>query len=630
MDTRGKGREAAPARREREAAHTVTGALRELEADSSYREGAEEIRRLVHDLEVHRTELETQNRELRASQALLEESRARYADLYDFAPIAYLTLDLQGHVLEANLTATAFLGIERSNLIGRYLTSFVPDQSRGAIRAHLRACLTERLRVSTEAILTGRGGRRLVAQMVSTPLLGVDGQVTGCRTTLTDVSVAKQAQEAMAFLAQASALLSSSFDYAGNIAEVARLAVPALADVCIADVLERDGKLTRIEIAVHDATRERMARAGRRVAPRHDRTSALGAVLETGRPLLIPEYRPFSGAASNIGVDHESFVRACMPRSVMYVPMLARGEPLGVFTLATSESGRQFGETDLTTAEDLANRAAMAIENARLYDDAQRAVRAREQTMSFVSHDLKNPLMGMLIGIETLLASAPAAERRRGWKQLERMRRGLQQMRHMVEDLLDMASIDAGRLAVQPADTDVGDVLEDVIELLRPIARDKQIELRADLAPEARRARCDRDRIVQVLYNLIGNALKFTPAAGRVWVEARAREGKAQIAVNDNGPGVPADLLPHLFERFAQASATARQGRGLGLYISRRIVEAHAGTIWLDAAVEAGARFCFTLPLAPAPAVPGAEAEVPSTDRPQERAPADGRPVTSC
>ncbi len=162
---------------------------------------------------------------------------------------------------------------------------------------------------------------------------------------------------------------------------------------------------------------------------------------------------------------------------------------LGVLTLVMSESDRRFGGEELASATDLANRIALAIENARLYDDATRAVKAREEVLSFVSHDLKNPLMAILLTTEMLLDSAPDNERRRGWKQLDRIRRGVQQMRHMVEDLLDISSIDAGRLSMEMGEHPVQVVLEDALELLAA-GRDGKGDHAADAGQLQRRRRC--------------------------------------------------------------------------------------------------------------------------------------------
>jgi signal transduction histidine kinase len=242
----------------------------------------------------------------------------------------------------------------------------------------------------------------------------------------------------------------------------------------------------------------------------------------------------------------------------------------------------------------------VAIDNARLYERAQGAIRAREDVLSFVSHDLRNPLMGILLTTETLLNAVHGEERRKGWKQLERIRRGVQQMRHMIDDLLDVASLDSGRLTVKLADHDVRKLFEEMASTLAPLAAEKRIALRFDVSPEGVTMHCDRDRVIQVLSNLIGNSIKFTPDGGSVVVAASQAGTQALVTVSDSGPGIPASVRPHIFERFWQAEETARKGRGLGLYIAKGLVEAQGGAIWVDSKPDEGTTFSFTLPLASA------------------------------
>ncbi|MFL5304405.1 MAG: ATP-binding protein [Polyangia bacterium] len=582
----------------------MTGTLRDLEIASAGQEWTEEIRHLLHELEIHRTELEMQNQQLRESRAQLEDSNARYTDLYDFAPVAYLTLDASGKIEEANLTAAALFRIDRGQLIGRALSTLVKAESRQVLRQHVQTCLSQAVRVSHEIEIGPRNRFVVPTQITSTPIIGPQGYVVGCKTTLTDISALKRAQEVLQFLGEASTILASSFDYPSTAAEATRLAVPLMADVAILDIFDTAGVLQRIEVASADTRRARAADAARNARPPRGPRTPVAWVLETHEPLLLAECRPSALTADASGFDHESFVRACSPRSLMYVPLASRGRVLGVLTLVMSESDRRFGGEELASATDLANRIALAIENARLYDDATRAVKAREEVLSFVSHDLKNPLMAILLTTEMLLDGAPNNERRRGWKQLDRIRRGVQQMRHMVEDLLDISSIDAGRLSMEIGEHAVQAVLEDALELLAPVATEKGITLRTHVNCSDTRLRCDRDRLVQVLYNLVGNALKFTPHGGEVVVSAKLSGDSAVVGVCDSGPGIPPQLVPHLFQRYVQDQRTARRGRGLGLYICRGIVQAHGGTIWVDTAVGRGSTFFFTVPLASTAEVP--------------------------
>jgi PAS domain S-box-containing protein len=573
----------------------LTGALRELERTPPPR--AQEIRHLLGELETQRTELERQNRQLRESRAALEESHARYADLYDYAPVAYLRLDPSAKILEANLTAARLFRADRDKLLGRPLTVLVAPSSRPTLLAHLRTCFGEAIEASCEIQIRARRTGTITVQITSTPVLVGDAGVVACKSTLTDVTELKRAQDVLRFLGEASATLASSFDYQSTVSDAIDHAVPLLADIAIADIFDRGHELRRIQVAAADSRYYRPARIARSARPSHGRGTPLGWVLQTRQPLLRADCQARASRVEHDGFAHEPFVSACRPRSLMYVPILARGDVLGLLTFMVAESERRFGDQDLRWAMDLANRIGVAIENARLYEDATRAIKTREQVLSIVSHDLKNPLMGILLSTELLLNRAPAEERRRGWKQLDRIRRGVQQMRHMVEDLLDASGIDAGRLAVELGDHPAGEVLEDALELLQPIAQARGIEVHADLPAATLMLRCDRNRLLQVLNNLIGNAIKFTPNGGQVTITCDRYPGEALVTIQDSGPGIPPELLPHLFQPYVQGDTAAYQGRGLGLFISRGIVDAHGGRIWADPEVGRGAKFQFTIPL---------------------------------
>ena len=561
--------------------------------------------RLLQDLEVHQIELEMQNRELRAAHQQLEESRARLADLYDFAPVVYVTLDAEARIVEANLTAASYFGVERGNLVGKSLSAFAPVSDRVALRQHVQRCFAERIRVESELSFAVRGRPTVAAQVVSVPLFDPDGAVIGCKTTLTDITDLKRAQEKLQFLSQASAILASSFDYRANLAKVVHAAVPVLADICAIDLIDEVGQVSRLEMAFADPSSALQLDPFRTTSPRADEATVLGRAIRSRQPLLFAECSPASLRSTSEGFEHDLLIRVSGARSMMVVPLVVRDRAVGVLTLIAAESGRHYSGRSLSIAHELATHAAVAIDNARLYERAQGAIRAREDILSFVSHDLRNPLMGILLTTETLLNAVHGRdERRKGWRQLERIRRGVQQMRHMIDDLLDVASLDSGRLTVKLADHDVRKVFEEMASTLGPLAAEKRIALRFDTPPDGLITRCDRDRVIQVLSNLIGNSIKFTPNGGSVVVAASCAGTQALVTVSDSGPGIPSSVRPHIFERFWQAEETARKGRGLGLYIAKGLVEAQGGAIWVDSKSDAGTTFSFTLPLRPAAATP--------------------------
>jgi PAS domain S-box-containing protein len=560
-----------------------------------------DLQQALHELQVRQLEIEAECQELRASRARLEESVARLADRYDFAPIAYLTLDPVGRIVDANLTAAALFGRERRHLVGTFLSALVVPGRRRTFHAHVERCMRSQVRVDSEISFSVRGRPPVIAQVSSAPILDADGQPIGCKTVLTDISALKWSQQKLQFLTRASRLFASSFDVMTSFAEIARLAVPAIADVCIMDLAEDGGRgLRRIETAFADAaTGERMEILGR-ATPHISEGMALARVIRTRETLLFDA--PTVTPAGRAEPEHDPLVVAMTPASVLYVPIVGRERALGVLTFMATAAHHRYGRADVATMSDFGTHAGMAMESARLYEQAQRAITARQDVLSFVSHDLKNPLMGIMLTAQTMQRGAPAVERRRAAGQLERIQRAAEQMRRMINDLLDMTALEVGRLAIEAGPEDVTGLLAEAKELFAPLASAGGISLSIREPPNPLTVSCDRQRVVQVLTNLVDNALKFTPSGGRISISAMNVGGRAAFAVEDSGPGISRALQPRIFERFVQASKTAARGRGLGLYIAKGLVEAQGGVIWVDSEEGAGSTFSFTLPLAsPAP-----------------------------
>jgi len=577
--------------------------LRVLRADPRLNAFALETERVIHDLQVHQIELEMQNRELREAQQMLEESRARYADLYDLAPIVYCTLDVHGRIQEANLTAAAFFGIERAALTGRLLPTIIAIETPEVFFTHLKTCFRDRLRTSVEVTFTKRDGKSIVTQVVSTPHFDVEGSVKACKTAFSDITQVKRHQERLRFLARTSEILASSFDYLSTLPEVVQLSVPALADLCFLDLIAEPGRLQRVEVAIADPSQQRLVSAVKRLTPQADSRTPQAEVLRTGRPMLLPECLPSSFSTSLAqGPEYELVISACRARSMMFVPLTSRGKTVGVFTLITTDSGRHYGASDLGFAQDLALRMAMAIDNAQLFERAQKAVGAREEILCIVSHDLKNLLNSVMLGSALLLQAAPVPERRKGRKQLEAIRRAGDRMNRMINDLLDVSSIEAGRLSVELQQHDLKELIDDVCETFLPLANEKGVEFVTHGVLGATPAYIDRDRVLQVLSNIIGNAIKFTPRGETVSLRTDVVDNKLRFAVKDSGPGIPPELLSRVFERYTQARETAARGRGLGLYIARGIVETHGGSISVTSKIGEGSTFFVTLPIELPPA----------------------------
>jgi PAS domain S-box-containing protein len=562
--------------------------LRLLQGDSRRQQSLVEAERLLHELQVHQLELEMQNRELREAQQQLEESRGRYADLFDHAPIGYCTLDASARIQEANLAATELFGLDREHLIGRSLAAMVSPGSEDAWRQHLHACLSERAHATHEIAFSIRGRGPVTMRVMSAPAEREGVAAGGCRTTLADISAGKEAENMLRFLAEASAALSSSLEYSATLVVVVRLAVPVLADVCCVDIVESAGEIQRLEVVFTGDERRELAERLKRSVPDVQGDSAQAHVLRSGYPLLLTDPERSSVVLSDAERD-------CHAASIMCVPLISRGRTFGALTFMMTDSRRRYSAKELALAEDIARRSAMAIDNAQLYRSAREATKARDHILEMVSHDLRNPLNGIMMASQA--AHSIPADQEQLMRLFTQITRAGSQMSRMIDDLVDVSSIDAGRFYVDREEHALAELIDESVHFFAPEAEQRGQRLTVETFDAGLHVCCDRGRVLQILANLIGNAIKFTPSGGSIVLRVTRTKDEAHVSVTDTGSGIPAARLPRLFDRYYQADETASLGRGLGLYISRRLVEAQRGTIWAESVQGAGSTFTFTLPL---------------------------------
>jgi signal transduction histidine kinase len=374
------------------------------------------------------------------------------------------------------------------------------------------------------------------------------------------------------------------------------MVVPELADYCSVDVLRDDHTLgDHVGVAHRDPDGADLAR---QIRSRYGPPPVLLEVMRTRTPLLISHADEASTRAHANDEEHLALLTRLNVHSVMIVPLTVRDEAFGALTLAHTESGRHFVEHDLATAEELARMASTAIENARLHEATREAVQLRDRILALVSHDLRTPLTAIDLSGAVLLETPQARDDRFLHKQLEIIRRNAARMSRLIGDLLDMSSIQSGRLTLELRRCVLAPLLAESVESQLAIAEEKGVALRAELDIQGDDvSMCDRDRIHQVLANLIGNAIKFCERGGSVTLRAECGGGEARISVTDTGPGIAPEDIEHVFELFWKGKVGAQRGTGLGLFIARGLVEAHHGRMWVDSRTGGGSRFCFTLPL---------------------------------
>ncbi len=409
---------------------------------------------------------------------------------------------------------------------------------------------------------------------------------------------AEAAERRGAFLADASSALAGSLDYQTTLASLAHLAVPFLADWCKIDMLEPDGGLRRIAIAYADPMNAELARALATCPPDPRGTHPRTKVVQTGRSELLPEVTDEALVAAAADSEQLAVLRQLGYRSTMIVPLVARGQTLGAMTFVTAASGRRYDRDDLAVAEELARRAALAVDNSRLYREAREADRIKGEFLMTLSHELRTPLSAVVVWARLLGNGKLDATKMP--RALEAIERNVASLTRLVEDLTDVSRIAAGKLRLKAGPVDLWGVIAAAIVAVRPAARAKGIRLKS-IGGAARRVWGDGGRLQQVVWNLLSNAIKFTPEGGGVEIRVGLADGRAQIVVSDTGRGIGPDFLPFVFERFRQAdSATTRThgGLGLGLAIVRQLVELHGGTVRAESPGEGqGATFTVSLPI---------------------------------
>jgi signal transduction histidine kinase len=354
--------------------------------------------------------------------------------------------------------------------------------------------------------------------------------------------------------------------------------------------------------------RDLSERAGKTAWPRPAETEGALGPRFIIIPLVVPHGPPFGTLALE-------GARALDKTDLMFVNAIAnqlaialdrdRSWQRDIARREQAEKGRTHAEVKGATAERdlllvdslLEKSEALAADNARLFREAQQAVRDREQILAIVSHDLRNPLGTILLTAGILSKKVIEEERRRGLPlAVGRIKRAAERMLRLIEDLLDFASIEAGQLAINRQWQHPGAMIDETLASFEAAAQEKRLQLTAEIQPDLPQVCCDRDRILQVLSNLVGNATKVTEEGGHITLRVAARENEIVFTVSDDGPGFGQEDLAHLFERYWRSDDAQYKGTGLGLAIAGGIVAAHGGRIWAESEIGKGATFRFTVP----------------------------------
>jgi PAS domain S-box-containing protein len=577
-------------------------------------------------------------------------SESRFRSLVVASAQVVWTTSAEGEFVEPQPSWAAYTGTSWEDHQGSgWLASLHPDD-RARVAAEWAQALRERRVMETEYRLRRADGAWRHVAVRSVPVTEPGGRVREWVGAVTDVTQQRRAEEARDFLAEASRVLASSLDTGVTLRSVARLAVPALADWCAVDVLTEDGDIERLAVEHVDPAKVRLAQEIEDRWPA-DRNAPHGVhhVLRTGQAEMMPDIPESLLESVSQGPGHLRMIRELGLRSYVCVPLTARGRVLGALSLVHAESGRSHTAADLALAEELARRAAVAIDNARLYteteesrhqleqqtaeleeaqaememahDELQRAnddlaertrdaERAREAAdeanaaksafLATMSHELRTPL-NAIAGYTQLIdmgIHGPVSDAQR--EALDKINRNQTHLLGLINDVLNFAKIEAGQVQYEVEDVPLNATLAAVEALVEPQLRAKGLRYRYGGGDPFVTVRADRERMEQVVLNLLSNAIKFTDGGGEVDLSWEVRDGAARIHVRDTGRGIPPDKLEAIFEPFVQvdpALTRSAEGTGLGLAISRDLARAMKGDLTARSTPDQGSVFTLTLPL---------------------------------
>jgi len=548
---------------------------------------------------------------------------------------AIFMLDPEGRIVTWNTGAERLKGYKAEDIIGRHFSRFYPQEAneRGWPQHELKMARKEG-RFEDEGWRLRKDGSRFWANVVITALRDEQGNLRGFSKITRDMTERKKAEmnarrlaeettarrvaeenarviqeqkeqrkrseQAARFLAQASATLSVLIDFESTLQKVAALAVPSFADWTAVDLVQDDDSLKRVAVAHIDPSKVALAHAlHKRFPPDPEAPRGIGHILRTGKAELTSDITDELLAEAVKDEELLAILHELGLKSYIGVPLKVRGKTLGVISFISAESGHRYDATDLAVAQDLADRGAIAIENAQLYRELRDADRRKDEFLATLAHELRNPLAPIRNSLQIL--KLPRLDAATAQQAREMMERQVHHLVRLVDDLLDVSRVMRGKIDLRKETMELATIVARALETAKPLIEVQGHELDFSLPEESLLLHADPVRLAQVVGNLLTNAAKYTEPNGRIWLSAWREGDQAVLNVRDSGIGIEPDVLPHIFELFVQAdhaSTKAQGGLGIGLTLVKNLVEMHGGRVEAHSpGLGKGSEFVVRLPL---------------------------------
>jgi PAS domain S-box-containing protein len=527
------------------------------------------------------------------------EARQHLAAIVESTEDAIISKNLDGTVLSWNEGAERLYGYTAGEMLGRSLAILLPPEHSDELPDILnRLGQGERFsRLETQRMR--KDGSRIEVALTISPIKNVDGKIIGASTIARDITARRQEEGSLRFLAEASKALGELLDVPSTLQRVAAICVPYFADWCAVHILDGTGTLQRVAVAHVDPTKVQLAHeVYRRYPPAPSSSPGIWSVLRSGKSELLSEI-PQAMIKERVK-DQETLqmARSLGLKSYVGVPLTVRGKTIGVLTFMSAESGRRYTPADVGLAEELSRRAGLAIENAQLYTELQDADRRKDEFMAMLAHELRNPLAPIRNALHIM--KQPGTDAAMTGRARQMAERQVEHMVRLVDDLLDVTRIVRGQVELRKERVELAQVISRAVETAQPDIDAKGHELILSVPPEPLMLEADPVRLAEVVTNLLNNAAKFSERAGKIWLTVEGDGADAVIRVRDEGIGISADLLPHVFDSFVQGDRSLERtqgGLGVGLTVSRKLVELHGGSISARShGIGKGSEFVVRLP----------------------------------
>lgn len=528
----------------------------------------------------------------------LSSTRNRLAAIVENSDDAIIGLDLLGNITSWNLAAEKLFGYTSDEAIGNSIQGIVPPDRLSEFTESINR-LTRGERVDhLDTVRVRKNGTRVDVSSRISPIRDDGGHVIGASKVSHDISSRKRAERELAFLAETTTALASLADYDRMLEKIARKCVPFFADYCVVDTINSNGRIEPTACAHVDPQLEQvLVEAAEKYPLDWDSPSVAARVLTRGEAELTPQVTAEQIEPVVRDERHRQLLAMLDPRSSLTVPIVIHDRAVAAMQFVTSSSGRHYDRADLALANELARRAAIAIENARLYRELKEAQRQKDDFLAMLAHELRNPLAAIQYANE-MAKSGPSQDD----VAAHVIDRQLKVLMHLIDDLLDVSRITRGKIQLKCEPIDAAALVGRAVAATRPVVEERRHELKVNLPDLPIPLNVDATRVEQILVNLLSNAAKYTPEGGQISVGAYVDGHNAVLEVADTGIGIPDEMLPRIFDLFTQVDKSldrSQGGLGIGLTVVRRLAEMHGGSVSASSdGLGRGSRFVVRLPLA--------------------------------